>query len=228
MFRNYWSLVSHAYIQYIFLCWSNTSSPRTSFHIRGNMYWEESTGQTGVSKVVYWHISLFVHISVSVVMVKALISLKWILRASLMSITEETSFTDLCESRYPYGSMQLYQTPAHGLIEACHPQLLSPHCSSPALGKTGVMLKSCLTFTWQTLYQPLLFSAVFRKLAPFVLAVFKTSLSLPYCFSHRSFDVFFHIVMDQAGCLFEWTSESRLKVSGNNPPSYGAFLVLCF
>lgn len=43
--------------------------------------------------------------------------------------------------------------------------------------KDGVMLKSCLTFTWQTLYHPLLFSSVFRKLAPFILAVFKLTFS---------------------------------------------------
>lgn len=88
--------------------------------------------------------------------------------------------------------------------------------------KDGVMLKSCLTFTWQTLYHPLLFSSVFRKLAPFILAVFKPHFLCLIVFPGTAL-MCFHIIIDKAGCLFKWVSESCLKVSESNPAFFGPF-----
>jgi len=62
------------------------------FTFQGKVYLEESAGLV----LVKWIIGTL-DISMSVVMVKALISLKWILHPSLMSVTEATTFTGLCE-----------------------------------------------------------------------------------------------------------------------------------
>lgn len=93
--------------------------------------------------------------------------------------------------------------------------------------KDGVMLKSCLTFTWQTLYHPLLFSAVFRKPAPFILAVFKPHFLRLIVFPIQLWCVSTSSRIKQA--VFSNVCLSHVwKVSGNNPPSFGPFLVLCY